>query len=422
MQPSINFQCNNRSGFVISVRQVLTLPIVAASAYAEVIMKDKSSIGLILAIWTAGLCAAGQFAKVSVIFPELVKFYPDAGPQAGFLVSLLSFLGMMLGLVAGILVAKFGYRTLLLGALVLGAVISLYQATLPSFYLMLASRLFEGASHLAIVVAAPTLIAKVSSDRYRAAAMTLWGTFFGVAFTLFAWLGLPLVATYGLAVLFVVHSVTMFLIAALLFAMLPSDQSADLDNSVLTFGGITRRHVETYRSAYISAPALGWLFYTLSFVSLLTLLPNTVEAEQRAFVVGAMPLASIISSMTVGVFLLRFISAVQVVVLGFVLSAVSVMFLWVEPGSVFGCIALFAALGLVQGASFAAVPQLNADTKSRSYANGALAQMGNLGNLSGTPILLFVLASMNYQGLILFALLCYCGGIAVHLFLSRRRV
>jgi hypothetical protein len=164
------------------------------------------------------------------------------------------------------------------------------------------------------------------------------------------------------------------------------------------------------------------LFYTLSFVSLLTLLPNSVAPDHRAFVVGAMPLASIISSMTLGVFFLRYVSAIQVVILGFVMSAAAIIFLWFMPGSVIGCIALFAALGLVQGASFAAVPQLNTELKSRSFANGALAQMGNLGNLSGTPLLLLLLTSMDYRGLILFALLCYCGGIAVHLFLSQRRI
>jgi predicted MFS family arabinose efflux permease len=134
-----------------------------------------------------------------------------------------------------------------------------------------------------------------------------------------------------------------------------------------------------------------------------------------------MPLASIISSMTLGVFLLRYITAIKVVILGFVLSAACVVLLWFSPGSVPGCIALFASLGLVQGASFAAVPQLNTDNTSRSLANGALAQMGNLGNLSGTPLLLILVSNMQFAGLILFGLLCYCGGIATHLVLAKRR-
>jgi MFS transporter, DHA1 family, inner membrane transport protein len=381
--------------------------------------KSETSFALIAALWAAGLCAAAQFAKVGVIFPELLKLYPDAGAAAGFLVSLLSFLGMVLGLVAGILVARFGYRNLLLAALVLGALISAFQASLPAFPLMLASRLIEGASHLIIVVAAPTLIAQVSADRHRAAAMTLWGTFFGVAFALVAWFGLPLVARHGPASLFMVHAAFMLAIATLLYAMLPRQDGTS--TGTLTFSAIIERHATTYGSAFLSAPAMGWLFYTLSFVSLLTLLPNYVAPEQRAFVIGAMPIASIISSLTIGVFLLRFITAVQVIIFGFAAALLCTLYLWFALGSAAGCIALFAALGLVQGASFAAVPELNAQNEARAYANGALAQMGNLGNLSGTPILLFMLNSAGFPGLIAFAVLCYTGGIAVHLWMGMRR-
>jgi MFS transporter, DHA1 family, inner membrane transport protein len=385
------------------------------------IQKSETSVILILALWAAGLCAAAQFAKISLIFPELMALYPNAGSAAGFLVSLLSFLGVALGLVTGIIVAKFGYRMLLLCALIAGAVISAYQATLPPFNLMLISRLLEGGSHLIIVVAAPTLIAQVSSDRYRGAAMTLWGTFFGVAFAAVAWLGLPLVKAYGVASLFIVHATALVLVAGVLYVLLPREKHASSDASVLSFGGVIRRHVETYRSAFIAAPAMGWLFYTLSFVSLLTLLPNYVPTDQRAFVSGAMPLASIATSLTIGVFLLRSMEATHVIVLGFVVSTLCAVFLWIFPASVWGCIALFGALGLVQGASFAAVPELNKEGQTRSYANGALAQTGNLGNLSGTPLLLLMSAAMGFNGLILFAVICYAFGIAVHVIMFIRR-
>ena len=134
-----------------------------------------------------------------------------------------------------------------------------------------------------------------------------------------------------------------------------------------------------------------------------------------------MPLASIISSMSLGLFLLRYMAATKVVIAGFMLSIVCVIFLWIFAGSVWGCIALFAVLGLVQGASFASVPQLNMDDKTRAYANGALAQMGNLGNLSGTPLLLLMVAGMEFNGLILFALSCYLAGTAVHIAMAMSR-
>mgnify|MGYP000906277423 CR=1 FL=1 len=383
----------------------------------------RTSFGLIIALWAAGLCAAAQFAKVAVIFPELLALYADAGSSAGFLLSLLSFLGMVLGLVAGILVATIGYRRLLLAALVLGSVVSAFQASLPSFGLMLASRLVEGGSHLVIVVAAPTLIAQLSSNQHRAAAMTLWGTFFGVAFALVAWLGLPLVNSHGPASLFAAHSAAMALMAVILYVMLPADkpQSASPGDSPLSPGAILLRHARTYASPFIAAPALGWLFYTLSFVSLLTILPETVATDQRSFVIGAMPLATTAASMVLGVILLRHLKAITVVMIGFAAAFLCAILLWRMPGAPAVCLALFAALGLVQGASFSAVPELNAAGNDRAYANGALAQMGNLGNLSGTPILLWSMSALGFNGLILFALLCFAGGLLVHGWLAFRR-
>lgn len=381
----------------------------------------RTPFALILALWVAGLCAAAQFAKISMIFPELLALYPDLGAAAGFLVSLLSFIGMALGLFAGIVVARLGFRKLLLAALLLGAVLSAYQATLPAFPMMLASRLLEGASHLVIVVVAPTMIAQVSASRHRSAALTLWGTFFGVAFALVAWLGLPLVQAHGPSSLFAIHSAAMLAIAGVLYVMLPRTEPLVLDGSAFGLREVWQRHLTTYSSAFTSAPALGWLFYTLSFVSILTILPAYVDPASRSFTVGSMPLAGIAASMTLGVFLMRWMSSVRVIILGFALAAACALLLWLFPASPLVCICLFASLGLVQGASFAAVPQLNSDARSQAYANGALAQMGNLGNLSGTPILLALTAGYGLNGLVAFALLCCAGGIAVHMALARRR-
>jgi MFS transporter, DHA1 family, inner membrane transport protein len=70
---------------------------------------------------------------------------------------------------------------------------------------------------------------------------------------------------------------------------------------------------------------------------------------------------------------------------------------------------------------FSAIPQLNPDPRAQAYANGALAQMGNLGNLTGTVILLWLLDQLGQMGLIIFGLACYAAGLAVHMWLERRR-
>ncbi|SDL95030.1 MFS transporter [Aliiruegeria lutimaris] len=141
---------------------------------------ERTPVGLVLALWAAGLGAAGQFAKISVQFSFLQDIYPEAGVGLGFLVSLISFLGIGLGLFAGLIVTRLGFRRMLIPALLLGGLISCIQALMPSLPILLVSRVIEGASHLVIVVAAPTLIGQVSAPQHRAAAMTLWSTFFGV--------------------------------------------------------------------------------------------------------------------------------------------------------------------------------------------------------------------------------------------------
>ncbi len=152
---------------------------------------QKSDWLLVLIIWLAGLGAAAQYAKISVIYSQLGDHYAEAGAAFGFSVSLVGFIGIVFGVIAGHLVVGVGYRRALVGGLALGGLLSFFQALLPAFPVFLASRVIEGAAHLAIVVAAPTLIAQVTSEAGRGFALTLWGTFFGVAFAFLAWVGLP---------------------------------------------------------------------------------------------------------------------------------------------------------------------------------------------------------------------------------------
>ncbi|MEP1963135.1 MFS transporter [Tateyamaria sp.] len=382
-------------------------------------MATRTSFPLILCLWGAGLGAAGQYAKISVIFDRLGAVYPDAGAALGFIVSLVGFVGILLGVVAGLVVARIRYRRAMLWALWAGAGVSLFQALLPSLPLMLASRVIEGVSHLAIVIAAPTLIAQFSEDRHRGLTLTLWSTFFGVAFTLLVALGLPLVEARGLPALFIAHSIWMATFALVLTVFLRPLEIAQ--EGLLSLRGILKDHLTIYRSPSIAAPGAGWLFYTFCFLAILTVLPPYIAPEWRAWVMGAMPLVSIAVSMTLGVFALRFISAVMLVQIGFAGSVASLVWLLAAPGLPVACLLLAGTLGLVQGATFSAIPQLNDTATTQSQAYGALAQTGNLGNTIGTPVLLVILSIAGYSGLIWTSIIVLAGGFAVHAWMAKRR-
>lgn len=378
---------------------------------------------LILALWGAGLGSAAQFAKLGVIFDHIALAYPGRGEVAlGLAVSIVGFVGLIFGTTAGLLVQRLGYRRVLVAALSLGAVLSALQALLPPLPVMLALRLVEGGSHLAIVVAAPVLIAQIAPPRLQGLAMTLWSSFFAVSFAITAALGRPLTEAQGVGALFLAHAAYMAAFALLLWRVLPLDRPGPA--LPLSPGRLLRQHGEIYASPSVAAPAIGFYCYALIYIALLTLLP-TLAGPYRELLASAMPLTSIAVSLTLGVWLLGRVPAIRVVQVGFAATLLAAGLIWLERGAplplAVASLILAAALGLVQGASFAAIPQLNPDLESRSRASGALAQLGNLGTTCGTPLLAALIAGQGVAGLVLFCLLPATAGIVLHQWLSARR-
>lgn len=383
-------------------------------------MRPAPPFVVIFLLWGAGLGAAAQFGKVAILFDRIATHYPDASQvMLGLVVSIVGFVGLILGTTAGLFVQRLGYRRVLVTALATGAAFSALQASLPPLPVLLALRAAEGFSHLAIVVAAPVLIAQIAPLRHQGFAMTLWSSFFAISFTLTALLGLPLVQAYGDGAMFIAHAVYMAVFAALLAGILPRDVAPE--PAVLP--SLLRQHAQIYASPRVSAPALGFFCYTLTYVALLTLLP-TMFGAQQGFVATALPLVSIAVSLTVGVWALHHMTAVRAVQMGFALAVASTLCLWAFWGAapaLPAALTLGAALGIVQGSSFAAIPQLNPTPANRARAAGAIAQLGNLGTTTGTPLLAALIAGQGIGGLALFVLLPSLAGIAVHHWLARRR-
>jgi len=384
-------------------------------------MRAPHPLLLTLTLYLAGLGAAGQFSKLAVSFVSLTRVYADQSETVlGLAVSLISLVGLILGLVAGIVVSRIGARRALVAALTLGAVMSLWQATLPSLPVLMLSRVLEGASHLLIVVAAPTLIAEATPDRYRPAALTLWSTFFGVAFALTAVIAPSVIAQGGLSLLISAHGIWMAVACVGILLVLP--QAIITTEPPGARISVLRRHLTAYATPGIATPALAWLCYTLTFVSVLTALPLLTGGAAPTWLAAIAPLVSIAVALTVGIAILSRRPAQPVVTLGFALCAVVAVLTLVVGFTTISVLLLFAAMALVQSAGFAVVPQINPDAPSRALANGALAQMGNLGNLSGTPLLIALYQGAPVLGPFLFLITAYGGGVLVTWLIGRRAV
>ena len=377
----------------------------------------------VLAIWLAGLGSAAQFGKLSVAFDLMAARYPEQGAAGiGVIVSIVGIVGLIFGTTAGLLVARIGPRRAIVVALALGAAVSAVQVLPLPYAGLILTRVLEGVSHLAIVVVGPTMIAGIAPPRHQGLAMTLWSSFFGVTYALLAIIGPPLLAEGSITPLFLTHAAWMAALAVALRLLLPDDPPAPS----LTMGsGLIAQHLAIYASPRIAAPALGFVFYTALYVALLTLLPPLLPEGQRALAAAGMPLFSIAVSLTLGVWGLRYLTAVGMVQVGYAAGVLATLMLWLGWGQGdFALVAAFllaGAMGIVQGASFASIPQLNPVAEDRARASGAVAQLGNVGTTTGTPVLALMVGAMGPSGLIAFCLPLCLAGIAVHLLQARRR-
>ena len=380
----------------------------------------------VVAIWLVSLGAAAQFGKFAVLFDRVAASYPgQSGPMIGLIVSTVGFVGLFFGTTAGLFVSALGYRRVMITALLTGAVISAVEALLPPLPVMLVLRVLEGGSHLALVVSAPVLTAQLASPRWQAAAMTLYSSFFAVSFAGLAWIGPRLADAAGLPAVYMAHGLYMLGGAALMAALLPVDRCGAMP--ALTLRGLADSHLAIYKSPFEAAPAMGFVCYTFTFVAFLTLMPQQFLGQPQQFILAtAMPLVSVVTALTLGVWGMSRISAVRMVQIGFAVSLGFVAVLWLVWGQagpvVLAAFGVAGALGLVQSASFAAVAQLNAEPAARARAAGAIAQLGNLGTTGGTPVLVWLIARHGANGLAVFLAVFAVLGIALHQMQVRRRI
>ena len=366
----------------------------------------RTDIPLVAGCFVLGLFAAGQFAKISLTLPSLFDLYP--GQPVAFLFSAVAVMGIALGVMAGALVARIGPRRAILMAAGLGAACSLAQSFLPGFWILMAWRLLEGLSHLALVVALPTLMAQASSDSARHIVMGLWGTFFGVGFALF---GLVAPRLGSPEAIIAAHGIGLAAAGLVVMGRLPRIETR------AALPGFVAAHKAIYTTPRLLVPGLGHGLYTIFFVALVTFVPVVLERPQL-FVV--LPVAGLVGTFLAGLLAQR-LGPARVAQAGFALSGLLFAALPVLPDGLAATMVILAMLasGLIPGASFAAVPHLNASMEDRARANGGLAQLGNVGTFSGVPIMALLLP-WGLAGIMAFTVAACALGLIATLALYRR--
>ncbi|WP_299987151.1 MFS transporter [uncultured Ruegeria sp.] len=360
----------------------------------------------ILLIWFAGLGAAAQFSKISVSISEFRDLYPISEVLVGIALGGVNLFGVLLGLVAGGLAAKSGPKRVLVISLFASALISFWQAETSNIGFFLVSRFLEGIPHIFIVVAAPTLMAGLAPSKFKSVSLALWSTFFGVTFTLSIWLGPWLAANLGMEALFRVHGIYMMAIGALLI-LLPSGVVKQKHKQDNPSAGRAIPILVAWRSPKLMTPAIPFACCTSTFVPLITVFAERSQGAAGYQSVLYMPLSAVVFAL-VGVPLLsRYTSAVNVIKIGHIFMLLSGLAMFLGMSTLAVGVWIFCCLGLVQGACFIAVAQLNSSDNLRAIGNGILSQLGGLGGLVGAPVILIVASKSDVSVTVLFIVLLF---------------
>ncbi|HLW90560.1 MAG TPA: MFS transporter [Roseiarcus sp.] len=377
-------------------------------------------------LWLCGMGAALQFAKASVAFDALAAAY-QAGPAlAGWLLSAVGAVSVVFGATAGLIVGRVGRRRSLIAALAAASALSLIQAALPPVSLFLATRILEGVSQLAIIVAAPISLPELTAPRHRAIVLAFWGTFFSVAFLLAGVVGPPLLDAFGLGGLFIAHGAAMAALLLLAFLFVHPDEKREKDGRGrrASFQDIVHSHIDVYANPRSAIPSLCFLCYTGLFLALQTLTPALAALEDRPWLVIGMPLISIGSTLLAGVLVQYWLTPFRLTALAFAAVVLSSAALHLAAslgvGVVSAGLARMAFVSLLPGAIYPMIPLLCAGAPLQARAYGAIAQLGNVGTLLGPPIFAASLAAFGPVGLMVPTLALSACGVALASFAARR--
>ena len=343
---------------------------------------QKTMWPLIALLWTTGLLAAAQFAKLTLTLGAVQDLYPDASVPLA--VSGVSIVGILGGGLAGFFVSKIGVRRAVLWAVMMSATLSLIQGFEMSFAVFMTTRVMEGFGHLLLVVALPTMIVALAKPSDKSVVMGIWGTFFGVGYALVAVITPSVVAWGGVQALYLGHGLVLAALFPILWWILPR---------VMAGGHVMPNVVAVHRAIYSNpryfAPGLGHGIYTSIFIALVAFLPGALDAP---WLVAVLPLANLSGTFASG-FVARKIAASKLSVSGFAVAAILFVMMALTGSVAIALCAMFVT-GLTAGANFAAVPELNRAPRDQARSNGAVAQLGNIGTFSGTPIYALVAGSL----------------------------
>jgi predicted MFS family arabinose efflux permease len=184
-------------------------------------------------------------------------------------------------------------------------------------------------------------------------------------------------------------------------------------------------HGTLYRSGAPLILAILFAAYTMPFLAVLTFLGRYLVEVQGwsagatgSFIAG-MTVVNLAATLAVGVLVrwgltLKFAMIVSFIVLGSSCAAIFLLQLG-DTAIIAATIIAMIAFGMMPGYVFVTVPGVAPDAARAAMTYGGIAQFGNLGTFSGTPLFAFAYGQAGWPGGTIFVIVVCLAGVAATL-------
>jgi predicted MFS family arabinose efflux permease len=175
-------------------------------------------------------------------------------------------------------------------------------------------------------------------------------------------------------------------------------------------------HKKVYSNWRTFFPGLLFFFHTFMYIALFTFLPGLSGNEHtKNMLLVTLPLISIIGTMIAGIVSQYFVSPSRLSIIAYIslLILIFVIKLSFNNNILFAAASMVLILfsGIIQGSVFSLIPNISLTTEEQTSANGAVAQLGNLGSTLGQPVFSYFLVYGKNSIIIIVMLLAILGTI-----------
>lgn len=358
--------------------------------------KRQSSPRNVAALVVAvGVSCALHVGKLPAAVPALQVDLGISLVQAGFLLALVQFAGMCLGLMVGLMADRFGQQRVMvvgLSTLALGSACGAVAAT-PG--LLLSSRALEGLGFLLAVLPAPALIRLyVTEPLLLARALGWWGAYMPLGTALALLFCAPVVAIIGWRTVWWGLALVSLAAALALAVCLPAAPSFRRP-----FPGLWLRVRRTLAAPGPWLVALGFLLYSGQWLAVIGFLPAILQQSdlggvQAGWLAALAAGANIAGNIAAGRWLAQGAKPARVLGVAYIAMALGAALVFALQGPLlvrFLGVLMFSGVGgLVPGTLFGLAVRLAPGDDTVSTTVGWMQQLSALGQFAAPPLMAWV--------------------------------